>query len=175
MDLTRLKPIGAVILATVIAAGGGYAGARTLHMPQIVDIGTTACGLPPSSPEFGLPLEAVLRVGGGLPFGVGPVEVPDGGGPISLRFEPALDGQAGEVELAGDILVLPTTFGRERRVPRRIIIHCRDGAVGSVRYMGDGHANTTFNVVRRRTTALALGRDLLPDAADPIPPLLTMD
>jgi hypothetical protein len=154
-NLTRLKPVGVLILAVAIAAGGGYAFARTMHMPQIVDIGTTACGLPPASPQFGVPLEAVLRVGGGLPFGVGPVEVPDGGGPISLRFVPALDGQAAEVELVGDTLVLPTTFGPEQRRPRRITIHCRDGAVGSVRYLGDGRTSTTYSVVRRKATALA--------------------
>ncbi len=174
MDLIRLKPVGLVILAAAIAAGGGYAGARTVHMPQIVDIGTTACGLPPASPQFGVPLEAVLRVGGGLPFGVGPVDVPDGGGPISLRFEPSLDGQPGEVELVGDTLVLPTTFGREQRLPRRITIHCRDGAVGSVRYLGDGQTSATFNVVRRQA-ALAWGGFAPPRAASPISPLLMMD
>ena len=175
MDLIRLKPLALVILAAAIAAGGGYAWARTVHMPQIVDIGTTACGLPPSSPQFGVPLEAVLRVGGGLPFGVGPVDVPDGGGPISLRFEPSLDGQADEVELVGDTLVLPTNFGREQRLPRRITIHCRDGEVGSVRYLGDGQASTTFNVVRRKATALAWGGFAPPPAAGPISPLPMMD
>jgi hypothetical protein len=153
MSMTNRRLVGLLALAAAVAAGGGYAWARTLHMPQIVDIGSTACGVPETSPSFGVPLEAVMRVSGGLPFGVGPVEVPDGGGPISLRFEPALDGRAGEVRLEGATLQLPTGFGHDRQLPRRITLHCREGDIGSVRYEGDGGASTVFQVTRSKASA----------------------
>jgi hypothetical protein len=148
MSMTNRRLVGLLALAAAVAAGGGYAWARTLHMPQIVDIGSTACGVPETSPRFGVPLAAMMRVAGGLPFGVGPLEVPEGGGPVSLRFEPALDGEADEVRLAGAMLHLPTSFGHDRQLPRRITLHCRDGAIGSVRYQAAGGASTVFNVVR---------------------------
>jgi hypothetical protein len=62
---------------------------------------------------------------GGLSFAMGPVEVPDGGGPITLRFEPSVDGEAHRVRLSGDTLYLPTGFGRGNSPPRRITIPCR--------------------------------------------------
>lgn len=153
MSMTNLRLVGLLALAAAVAAGGGYAWARTLHMPQIVEIGSTACGVPETSPRFGVPLAAMMRVAGGLPFGVGPVEVPEGDGPVSLRFEPALDGEVDEVRLAGAMLHLPISFGHDRRLPRRITLHCRDGAIGSVRYQGAGGASTVFQVVRSKAGA----------------------
>ena len=151
--VVNLRLAGYVLLAAALAAGGGYAGARTVHMPQIVEVGSTACGVPESSPRFGVPLEAVMRASGGLPFGVGPVAVPAGGGPVSLRFEPELDGRADKVRLEGAILHLPTSFGHDRQLPRRITLHCREGAIGSVRYQGGGQAGTVFHVTRGTTSA----------------------
>jgi hypothetical protein len=153
---TNLKLAGYLAVAAVLAAGGGYAWARTVHMPQIVDIGSTACGLPESSPSFGVPLEAVIRVSGGVPFSVGPVAVPEGGGPLSLRFDPELDGLAEEVRLEGTTLHLPTSFGDDRQLPQRITLHCREGDIGSVRYHSNGRASAVFKVLR--------------SAPDPAPP-----
>jgi hypothetical protein len=149
MSVTNLKPVGLLALAAAVAAGGGYAFARTVHMPQIVDIGSTACSVPETSPRFGIPLTAMMQVAAGVPFGVGPVEVPEGGGPVILRFDPALAGEVDEVSLAGAILHLPISFGHDRQLPRRITLHCRDGAIGSVRYQGADGASTVFNVVRK--------------------------
>jgi len=152
--ITAHPRLAAVLaLAGALAAGGGYAWARTVHMPQIVEIGSTACGVPESSSRFGVPLAAVMRVGGGLPFGIGPVEVPEGGGPVRLRFEPTLRAEGDEVRLAGAILHLPTSFGPDGELPRRITLHCRDGAIGSVRYHGAGGASTVLQVVRSKAGA----------------------
>ena len=85
------------MLALGVAVGGGYGWARTVHMPRIVEIGSTACGLPIAGARFGVPLQAMLEAAGGLSFAIGPVEVPDGGGPITLRFEPSVDGAAHQV------------------------------------------------------------------------------
>ena len=150
-----LRSAGYLALAAALAAGGGYAWARTMHMPQIVDIGSTACGLPESSPRFGVPLAAVLQVAGDLSFGLGPLDVPQGGGPVNLRFEPALSGAAAEVRLADAVLYLPTGFGQDRELPRLITLHCRNGTIGSVRYQGDSGASTVFEVTRSQ----AGGRD----------------
>ena len=154
MISANLKLAGYLALAAALAGGGGFAWARTLHMPEIVDIGSTACGVPEFSPRFGVPLEAVMRVSGGLPFSVGPIEVPDGGGPLSLRFEPALDGEAETVHLKGTVLHLPTSFGPAHQLPRRITLHCREGAIGSVRYQGGDSAGTVFQVQRNLASAL---------------------
>jgi hypothetical protein len=140
---------GVLALAVALGAGGGYAWARTVYMPEIVEIGSTACGVPASSPRFGVPLAAVLQVAGGVPFAIGPLEVPEGGGPVSLRFEPALGGERDSVRLTDATLHLPARFGHAHEVPRRITLHCRDGAIGSVRYQGADGASTVFNVVRK--------------------------
>jgi hypothetical protein len=137
---------GYLMLALGVAVGGGYGWARTVHMPQIVEIGSTACGLPIAGARFDVPLQAMLEAAGGLSFAIGPVEVPDGGGPITLRFEPSVDGAAHQARLSGDILYLPTGFGRANSPPRRITIHCRQGVVGSVRYHGAGREGATFDV-----------------------------
>jgi hypothetical protein len=151
MVSAKLRVAGYLALAAALAAAGGYVWGRMANKPQIVEIGTTACGLPESSPSFGVPLEAVLRVAGGRAFGLGPVEIPAGGGPIRLRFEPTLDGRADEVRLADGILHLPIGFGPDRQPPRRITLHCRDGAIGSVRYQGTGGAGMVFHVSRGAT------------------------
>lgn len=143
---TNLRLAGYVALAVALAAVGGYAWARTVHMPQIVDIGSTACGVPETSTRFGVPLEAVMRVSGGVPFSVGPLAVPEGGGPLSLSFEPDLDGLAEEVRLEAATLHLPTSFGEDRQLPERITLHCRDGDLGSVRYQSHGRASTVFKI-----------------------------
>lgn len=140
------KLAGYVAVAAALAAGGGYAWARTVHMPQIVDIGSTACGVPESSPRFGVPLEVMVRVSGGVPFSVGPLEVPERGGPLSLSFEPGLDGLAEEVRLEGATLHLPTHFGQDQQLPERITLHCREGDLGSVRYQSNGRASTVFKI-----------------------------
>ena len=46
MDGAKLRLAGYLMLALGVAAGGGYGWARAVHMPQIVEIGSTACGLP---------------------------------------------------------------------------------------------------------------------------------
>jgi hypothetical protein len=167
MDAAKFRLAGYLAVAVAIAAGGGYGWARTVHMPAIVEIGTTACGIPPSSPRFGVPLQTILEAAHGLPFGVGPVEVPEGGGPVSLRFEPSVDGQALNLRLRDDTLYLPTGFGQSHRPPRRITIHCREGVIGSVRYQGDGGEGATFNVTREATAGRAWGAFDPPPAADP--------
>jgi hypothetical protein len=148
----NLKLAGYLAVAAALAAGGGYAWARTVHRPQIVEVGSTACGVPETSSSFGVPLEVVMRVSGGMPFSVGPLEVPEGGGPLSLSFEPGLDGAAEEVRLDGATLHLPTRFGEDRQLPERITLHCREGDLGAVRYQSSGRASTVFKVLRNRTT-----------------------
>ena len=148
MNAAKLRLAGYLMLALGVAIGGGYGWARTVHMPRLVEIGSTACGLPVAGARFGVPLQAMLEAAGGLPFAIGPVEAPEGGGPITLRFEPSVDGAAHRVRLVGDALYLPTVFGEAHSEPRRITIHCREGVVGSVRYQGAGRESLTFEVSR---------------------------
>ncbi len=152
MDPTTIRLAGCVALA-LAAGGGGYAWARVMEQPEIVEIGSIACGVPPLTASFGVPLQAVLAAVGHLPFAVGPVEMPQGGGRISLLFDPAADGRRREVRLSGDILHLPTVFGEDEVPPKRITMNCRNGVLGSVRYQGAERESTTFGILG--TTAAA--------------------
>ena len=150
----KIRIGGYVAVALLVAGTGGYVWARSVHKPEITEVARTACGVPPATARFGVPLQTALREGGGgLPFGVGPVEVPQGGGLVSLVFDPAADGKGREVRLVGDTLRLPTAFGRNGEAPARITISCRDGTINTVRYQGGDRRGTTFNVVREEATA----------------------
>jgi hypothetical protein len=107
--------------------------------------------VPTSTARFGVPLQTIIHTADGLSFGVGPVEVPGGGGPISLRFVPSVSGEAPAVRLIDDTLYLPTGFGPAHLPPRRITLYCRESVIGSVRYQGDGRESATFDVVREAT------------------------
>jgi hypothetical protein len=173
MDMAKVKLAGYLALVIGVAVGGGYGWARTVHMPQIVEIGSTACGVPTSSARFGVPLQTILQATGGLSFGLGPVELPAGSGAISLRFDPSIDGQAGELRLIDGVLYLPIAFGPDRRRPRQITLHCRDSLIGSVRYQGDGRENATFSVVRAAAAASIRGSSDPSRAADATRPTPT--
>ena len=152
-DTNKLKLAGYAALAVVVAGVGGYAWARSVHKPAIVEVSQTACGVPATTAAFGVPLQTALRSGGGVPFGLGPIEVPQGGGPIRLTFDPAADGKGREVRMVDGALHLPIAFGRDNRAPERITLTCRDGALASVRYQGRDRRGSTFNVIREEATA----------------------
>jgi len=150
---TRFAAYAAV--AALLSGAGGYYWARSVHKPALVEVNRTACGLPLATTSVKVPLETTLAASGNLGFGLGPVEVPEGGGIISLRFDPTIDGNGKEIRLVDDVLNLPTRFGRDKRSPTRITISCRNGAVASVRYQGDRRSGTTFKVVHEQTAAMA--------------------
>jgi hypothetical protein len=178
MSIAKIKLAGCLVLMIGVAVAGGYGWGRTVHMLQIVEIGSTACGVPTSSARFGLPLRTILQAANGLSFlqaanglsfGLGPVALPAGSGPISPRFEPSLDGRAGEVRLIDDVLYLPLTFGPDRRSATLITLHCRDQVIGSVRYQGDGSEGATFSVVRAAAIRGSIDPPRTADATRPIP------
>jgi hypothetical protein len=168
MNAPKIRLAGYLALGAAVAVGGGYGWARTVHVPPIVEVGSTACGVPTSSARFGVPLQTIVQAAGGLSFGLGPVDMPEGGGPIRLHFEPSIDDQARDVRLVDDTLYLPTAFGRERRSPTRITLHCREGVIGSVRYQGGRRESATFNVLRG-SAAMISGRSDGGRATDPPP------
>ncbi len=171
INTNTLKLAGYAALAVIVAGTGGYVWARSVHKPEIVEVRRIACGVPPATAAFGVPLETAMRSVGQLPFGVGPVEMPQGGGLVQLTFDPSTDGKGREVRMLGDTLLLPTAFGRDGSAPERITITCRDGTVASVRYTGKGRGGTTFNVVREEVTAMAPeASDLPAEAAEPAAP-----
>ncbi len=153
MTTARIKLAGCLALAVAVAFGSGYAWARIASQPEIVEIGSIACGVPPLTASFGVPLQAVRAAVGDLPFGVGPVEVPEGGGRVYLLFDPSADGKRRDVRLVDATLHLPTLFGQDEVAPSRITMNCRDGALGSVRYQGTGRESATFSVVRATDAA----------------------
>ena len=174
MNIEKVKLAGYLTLVIGAAVGGGYVWARMVHMPPMVEIGSTACGVPTSSARFGVPLQTIFEAAGGLSFGVGPVEMPEGGEPVRLRFETSIDGQASEVRLIDDVLYLPIAFGPDQRPPRRITLHCREGVLGSVRYQGDGRESATFGVMRAAAVPPTLESSDPPGAADATRPTPTV-
>ncbi len=158
MTTARIKVAAGLTLTIAVAFGGGYAWARMVSQPEIVEIGSIACGVPPLTASFGVPLQAVLAAVGDLPFGVGPVDVPEGGGRVYLLFDPTADGKRRDVRLVDATLHLPTLFGQDEVAPKQITINCRDGLLGSVRYQGTDRETATFSVVRGPDTALTGAR-----------------
>ena len=153
MDTSKIKFGGYAAVAVLVAGGIGYWWAQSTYQPRIVEVSNTACGVPTATARFGVPLQTAMASMGSVPFGVGPVELPQGGGLVNLTFDPAADGKGREVRMVGNSLHLPTAFGRNNQIPERITISCRDGAVGTVRYQGGNRTSTTFNVIREAATA----------------------
>ena len=151
----QLKLAGYAALAVVVAGAGGYVWARTVHKPEIVEVSQTACGVPPATARFGVPLQTAMTSIGNRPFAVGPIEVPQGGGVVQLTFNAANDGKGREVKMVDGNLQLPVAFGRDDSRPERITITCRDGTIASVRYQGSNRRSATFNVIREEATAMA--------------------
>ena len=114
MTTARIKVAAGLTLTIAVAFGGGYAWARMVSQPEIVEIGSIACGVPPLTASFGVPLQAVLAAVGDLPFGVGPVDVPEGGGRVYLLFHPTADGKRRDVRLVDATLTSadPVRTGR---------------------------------------------------------------
>ncbi|HET6519369.1 MAG TPA: hypothetical protein VFG47_06055 [Geminicoccaceae bacterium] len=169
MDTSKIKFGGYAAVAVLVAGGIGYWWAQSTYQPRIVEVSKTACGVPTATARFGVPLQTAMTSMGNLPFGVGPVELPQGGGLVNLTFDPATDGKGREVKMVGNNLYLPTAFGRNDQLPERITISCRDGAVGTVRYQGGNRTSSTFNVVREAATAAAVAAPADPDQADGAP------
>ena len=166
MTTARIKLAGCLTLAIVVAFGGGYAWARMVSQPELVEIDSIACGVPPLMPSFGVPLQAVLAAVGDLPFGVGPVEVPEGGR-VYLLFDATADGKRRDVQLVDATLRLPTLFGQDDVTPKQITLNCRDGVLGSVRYQGADRESTTFSVVHGTDTKLTGASAARPGPIEP--------
>lgn len=155
MNLNLIK-MGVALLATAAIAGtAGYQWARATYQPKLIQIAGTACGIPAETATFAFPLEGALHSIGSVPIAVGPVDLPDGGGPITLRFDPSVDGQSREITMVEDVVHLPTAYGRNARVPEQITITCRDGAIASVRYRADRQASATFKVLHEQATLVS--------------------
>lgn len=161
MNLNRIKTVGALVVAAAIAGGVGYQWARWTYQPKLIQVTETACGIPPATAAFAIPLEGAMQSIGGLPIAVGPIEIPEGGGLITLQFDPTVDGQAREVQMIEGIVYLPTAYGRNAQIPDQITITCRDGAIASVRYRNDRRGGATFNVLREQAAAM------VSDASEP--------
>jgi hypothetical protein len=161
MNLNRIKMVSAVVAAVAVAGAVGYQGARWAHAPKLLEVAEAACGVPPATAAFAFPLEGALRSSGSLPIAVGPIDMPGGGGLITLRFDPTVDGGARDVRMIEDVIYLPTGYGRDAQIPDRITITCRDGGIASVRYRNDRRGGATFNVLREQAAAM------ISDASEP--------
>lgn len=149
-DMQKIK-LGAGVLAAVAVVGAGsYWYAASAFSPPIVTISQTACGVPATTASFGVPLATVAQSAPRVPVSFGPIEAPQAGGAVNLKFDAGVDGRAREVTMLGDTLLLPVNFGRDDAYPERITITCRDGAVATVRYQGSSRAGATFNVVHQQ-------------------------
>lgn len=155
MRTARVRTLGTTLAAAAVAGGAGYLWAQWSYQPKLVEVQQTACGIPPSTASFAVPLEAALRSGGELPIAVGPIDIPDGGGFVVLRFDPAVDGRGRDVRMIDELLVLPTAYGRDATLPERITVTCRDGAIASVRYQSGRRGGSIFSVLHERAAAMA--------------------
>lgn len=167
MNLNRIKTVGALVVAAAVAGGIGYQWARWTYQPKLIQVTESACGIPPATAAFAIPLQGAMQTIG-LPIAVGPIDVPGGGGFITLRFDPTVDGRAREVQMIEDTVYLPTAYGHNAQVPDQITITCRDGAIASVRYRNDRRGSATFNVLREQAAAMVSDAPApAPNAADP--------
>jgi len=155
MNRIHLKYGAYAVLAAAVAGGAGYWWSARLHAPPMVEIASTTCGVPPATARFDLPLETAVQAIGDRSFVIGPIEMPQGGGIVHLRFDRTVDGKGREVKMLGDTVSLPVVFGRGDAVPERITLTCRDGTLSTVRYQAGRRGGTTFTVVAEEAAAMA--------------------
>lgn len=155
MDRSKINLWSTAALAAVLAGGIGYWWSASVHEPELVEVTSTACGVAPATARFDVPLQTAVQAIGQRSFIIGPVDMPQAGGILHLRFDGAVDGKGREVRLVDGTLHLPTTFGRDNLMPERVTLTCRDGAISSVRYQADRRSGTTFTIVHEETAALA--------------------
>lgn len=154
MDMTSIKYGAAAVVAVAIAAGAGYWWSARVHSPPMVQVASTTCGVPAATARFDLPLQTAVQAVGDRSIVIGPVDMPQGGGLVSLRFDRSVDGRGREVTLRDGILHLPVAFGRDNDMPERITLTCRDSRINSVRYQSARRTGSTFNVVHEEAAAM---------------------
>ena len=142
----KTKTIAAAAL--IVVATAGYAAASWVRSPEVVAVSSMGCANAATATSFGVPLRTVGSAAPGVPLSFGPLDYESAGGLIRLAFDGQSDGRGREIVMAGDSLLLPTTFGRDKVSPKEIRITCRDGAITTVRY-NRGRTSTTFNVTRQ--------------------------
>lgn len=149
-DLQKIKLYAGVAAAVAVVGAGAYWYSASAHSPKIATVSQNACGVPATAASFGIPLATMAATAAAVPVSFGPIEAPEAGGLVNLKFDPSVDGRGREVTMIGDTLLLPVTFGRGDQVPERITVTCRDGSVATVRYQGSSRAGSTFNVVHQQ-------------------------
>jgi hypothetical protein len=154
MDMNKIKYGAAAVVAVAIAAGAGYWWSARVHSPPMVQVASTTCGVPAAMARFDLPLQTAVQAVGDRSIVIGPVDMPQGGGLVSLRFDRAIDGRGREVTMRDGILHLPVAFGRDSDMPERITLTCRDNRINSVRYQSARRTGSTFNVVHEEAAAM---------------------
>jgi hypothetical protein len=154
MDMNSIKYGAAAVVAVAIAAGAGYWWSARVHSPPMVQVASTTCGVPAAMARFDLPLQTAVQAVGDRSIVIGPVDMPQGGGLVNLRFDRSVDGRAREVTMLDSTLNLPIAFGRDGDLPERITLTCRDGKLNSVRYQSARRTGSTFTVVHEQTAAM---------------------
>jgi len=147
MNIVKIKEAAKIVAVAAVVGAGAYWYSASAHSPEIVTISQTACGVPSTSASFGVPIATLAEHAPGVPFSFGPIEAPEGGGAITIRFDPSADGKGREVTMAGDTLHLPVAYGRSSALPERVVVTCRDGEIATVRYSGSGERSVSFSVV----------------------------
>lgn len=126
----RLIAIGAMCVA-LLAAGAAitaWDGSRT----AMTEVLHTTCGVSGSDADLTLPLDLLRTQSRNLPLRIGPMGGAAAEPGITLEFRTAGADEA--VHRQGAVISLPLLEDARGRVPRRVILACREGRVAEVRY-----------------------------------------
>lgn len=143
MDRSAVKQWGVITAVAAVSVAGTWLYSADAHSVRLAEVTTNGCG---TAAGFGLPLTLLGESAASLPVAIGPIPIDGLAAPLSLSFDPALSPVDRELTLRDGMLALPMAFGRTPAVPERVTLHCRDGAIVSVRYTGGRSAAASFNV-----------------------------
>ncbi|HET8728784.1 MAG TPA: hypothetical protein VFO41_14850 [Alphaproteobacteria bacterium] len=153
MDVQKLKVYGYAAFALLATGGLSYYVAAENNRPPITRVSSVGCGVPATTVSFGLPMRTLAAEAPTVPVRFGPIEIPEGGGLMHLKFDPTIDGTVREVAMSGDEITLPFTFGRDGNVPERIVATCRNGGLANIRYSAGNRSSASFGILAAAETA----------------------
>lgn len=127
----RLLAAGATGLTLVTMAAIVFAVDRSRS--ALTEVLHTTCDIGGSDADIALPLDLLRAASRNLPLRVGPLDGAAAEPGISLEFRPATDGEDG-VHRYGQVISLPMLEDARGRLPRRVVLSCREGRVAAARY-----------------------------------------
>ncbi|MFM2042899.1 MAG: hypothetical protein RLY86_1475 [Pseudomonadota bacterium] len=102
---------------------------RRSPMTELLQV---TCDVPGSQMEMVLPLDFLARSAVGVPVRIGPLVGPVSEEGVSIEFR--TDAGLADPERRRDLIVVPLLTDSRGQSPRRLILLCREGRIGVIRF-----------------------------------------